>query len=128
MTSEQYRETRASLQRDMEAVEQRLAKQSGLVAQELAQRKVTVEQVAKQLSTDAALVEFVKIRDFDFMKGQQKPSSRYLAFVLTAPENVMLVDLGEADALDRQANRTLEDLGPAVGVAVETGWRASSGK
>ena len=116
MTSEQYRETLASLQRDMEAVEQRLAKQSGLVAQELAQRKVTVEQVAKQLPTDAVLVEFVKIRDYDFTKGKEKSSSRYLAFVLTAAGNVTLVDLGEADAVDRQADRTLE----AIKVAMMT--------
>ena len=114
MTSEQYRETLASLQRDMEAVEQRLARESGLVAQELAQRKVTVEQVAEQLPTDAALVEFVKIRDIDFMKSQRKSSSRYLAFVLTAAGNVTLVDLGEADAVDRQANRTLENIKVAL--------------
>jgi CHAT domain-containing protein len=116
LTSEQYRETLASLQRDMDAVEQRLAKLSGLVAQERAQRKVTVEQVAKQLPMDGALVEFVKIRDFDFTKGQWNSSSRYLAFVLTAAGNVTLVDLGEADAVDHQADRTLE----AIKVALMT--------
>jgi CHAT domain-containing protein len=114
MNSEQYRETLASLKRDMEAAEQRLAKQSGLVAQELAQRKVTVEQVAKQLPMDARLVEFVKIRDFDFAKGKWKPSSRYLAFVLTAAGNVTLVDLGDVEALDRQVDRTLEDIKVAL--------------
>jgi CHAT domain-containing protein len=114
MNADEYKATLASLQQQTEESERRVSTDSALVAKELQQRTLTIEQVSKQLPKNAALAEFVKIHDFDFTKGRWKPSSRYLAFVLTAAGNVTLVDLGEANALERQADRTLEDIKVAM--------------
>ena len=110
MSADLYSDKLNSLQQEIEAIERRLASESALVAKELKQRTITVEQVAKQLPKNAALAEFVKIRDCDFAKGRLTSSSRYLAFVLTGAGDVTLVDLGDAEALERQAARTLEDI------------------
>lgn len=64
--------------------------------------------VAKALPEDAALVEFVRFSSFDFKaipaqgQPQWKPA-RYLAFVMLSgrPDNISLIDLGQADAIDR---------------------------
>jgi CHAT domain-containing protein len=115
MTPEQYKEKIASLQQQIEQSEQRLAKESALVAKELQQRKTTVAAISKTLPKNGVLVEFVKVRDFDFAAGKWKPSSRYLAFVLTGDGNVMLVDLGDADALEALAQRALTDIKTSLG-------------
>jgi hypothetical protein len=73
LSADQYRDKLASLQRQIEQSEQRLATESALVAKELQQRNVTVDMIAKHLPKNAALVEFVKIRDRDFAKGIWKP-------------------------------------------------------
>ena len=114
MNPDIYKEKINSLQKEIEAIAQRLAGESALVAKELQQRTITIELVSKQLPKNAALAEFVKIFDFDFTKGRWKPSSRYLAFILTTAGNVTLVDLGEAEALEHQADRTLEDIKVAM--------------
>ena len=110
MTTDAYKDKLASLQRQIEETEKRLAGESALVAKELKQRTITVEAVAKDLPKNAALVEFVKIRDFDFPRGKWAPSWRYLAFVLTGAGDVTLVDLGEANALENQVQRVLQDI------------------
>ncbi|MEK7841288.1 MAG: tetratricopeptide repeat protein, partial [Deltaproteobacteria bacterium] len=110
VSTEVYREMLVSLQQEIEAVEKRLASESALVAKELQQRTVTIEGVSKALPKNTALVEFVKIRDFDFTKRKLMPSSRYLAFVLTASGEVTLVDLGEAAALESTARSVLADI------------------
>ena len=110
LSAEQFRGKLALLQRKIEQSEQRLATESALVAKERQQRSVTINAVAKQLTTNAALVEFVKIRDHDFAKGTWEPAWRYLAFVLTANGDVALVDLGDADVLEAQAQRALTDI------------------
>ena len=53
------------------------------------------------------LAEFAKIHDYDFPKGQWKPTYRYLAFVLNKKGNVTLVDLGEAETLESQVAQAL---------------------
>jgi CHAT domain-containing protein len=110
LSAEQYRDKLALLQREIEQAEHHLAKESGLVAKELQQRTITLDKVAKQLPKDSALVEFAKIRDFDFVKGQFESTQRYVAFVLTTAGEVTLVDLGEADALEGLILRALEDI------------------
>ena len=110
MSADIYKEKLNTLQQEIEATERRLAGQSALVAKELQQRTVTVERVSKQLPKNAALAEFVKIRDVDFANREGKSSWRYLAFVLTSTGDVTLVDLGEADALEVLAARVSEDL------------------
>jgi CHAT domain-containing protein len=110
MSLEFYRERVASLQQQIEETERRLAGESALVAEELKQRTVTVEAAAKALPKNAALAEFVTIWDFDFAKGNPTGTTRYLAFVLTADEQVTLMDLGEATTLEQQIGQALEDL------------------
>jgi CHAT domain-containing protein len=63
--------------------------------------------IALHLPTEAALVEFVRFDVFDFKavpaRGEARwKRARYLAFVLPAgePDNVQMVDLGEAKAID----------------------------
>ncbi|TAL11040.1 MAG: CHAT domain-containing protein, partial [Nitrospirae bacterium] len=106
MSSEQYRERLAALQQQIEQSEQRLAGESAFVAKELEQRKITVETVARALPKNAALVEFVKIRNF-FAKDT---SWRYLAFVLSASGDMSLHDLGDATQLEGQVQRALRDI------------------
>ena len=64
--------------------------------------------VSLQLPEGSILLEFVQFRDFNFKaivtngdKGVK--SSRYLAFILPAgqPDNVQMIDLGEAENIDR---------------------------
>jgi CHAT domain-containing protein/tetratricopeptide (TPR) repeat protein len=110
MTRDAYTDKLASLQQRVEEAEKRLAGESALAAKELRSRTITVEIAAKALPKDSALVEFVKIPDYDFAKGTFLPSSRYLAFVLTAAGDVTRVDLGEAGVLEAKARKALEDI------------------
>jgi CHAT domain-containing protein len=71
--------------------------------------------VALHLPEQTALVEFVRFEVFDFRAVAEKVSedqwtapqrwkpARYVAFVLPAgePDNVQMIDLGEAEAIDR---------------------------
>ena len=115
MNAEEYKSKLASLQQQIEEIEKRLAGESALVAKELKQRTITVEAAMKTLSKDAALVEFVKISDSDFAKGQLPLTERYLAFVLTAAGDITLVDLGDASALEALAQRALTDIKTSLG-------------
>jgi len=110
MTMDAYKYKLASLQQQIEEAEKRLAGESALVAKELKSRTITVEAAAKTLPKNSALVEFVKIPDYDFAKGTFLPSHRYLAFVLTAAGDVTRVDLGEAGVLEAKARQALEDI------------------
>lgn len=110
MLAQVYTEKLASLQQQIEKAEKHLAKDSTLVATEFGQRAVTVEAVAGHLPPHTALVEFVKIQDFDFSGGRWLPSFRYLAFILTAENDVKLVDLGEAEALEKSVRHALGNI------------------
>src|SRR5207237_827608 len=64
--------------------------------------------VALGLPEGVALVEFVRVDVFDFhavpASGERQwQPARYLTFVLRAgePDNVQLIDLGEAETIDR---------------------------
>lgn len=111
---ETYRQQLATLQTEIQTIEQTLARESAIVAKDLKQRAITVEAVARRLPEKSVLVEFTKIHDFDFTKGQWKPTYRYLAFVLTKAGTVTLVDLGVASSLETQAQRVLEDVRDSV--------------
>jgi len=114
MSPEEYQKTLTVLEQQIEVVEKRLADASALVAKELKQRTVTVEAAAKALPKGSALVEFVRIRDYDFVQQKVKPSSRYLAFVLTTDGEVTMVDLGDAETLERQARLVLEHIQTSI--------------
>jgi CHAT domain-containing protein len=96
-----YRKKIEALSGEIEQEERALGKQSPVIAEELAQRDVTAAAVAKQLPKDAVLVEYVRIRDWDDQGLRWAKTSRYLAFVLTPENEVTLVDLGEADGIDK---------------------------
>ena len=110
-STEEHRAKLALIQQQIEEVEKRLADESALVARELKQRQATVEAVAKQLPAGSELIEFVKIRDFDFAAAKWAASERYLAFVLKPSTEVTLIDLGNAGALEQGARRALGDIG-----------------
>ena len=77
------------------------------------------QSIASRLPADAALIEFIRFRKFDFLRNpHQKVTktwdrtlrrydegdrARYLAFVLRAgePNHVRMLDLGAADSIDR---------------------------
>ncbi len=110
MSAEGYRKRLSLLHEQIKEIEQGLASESALVAQELQLRDITVKSIARGLPPNSALVEFVKIRDCDFVKVKCGPALRYLVFILTASGNVALVDLGEAGALEAKAQRVLTDI------------------
>jgi CHAT domain-containing protein/tetratricopeptide (TPR) repeat protein len=71
-------------------------------------RSIDRHVVAMALPTDATLVEFVRFDVLDFKavpaRGEKRwKPARYLAFVMHAgePENIDMIDLGEAEPIDR---------------------------
>jgi CHAT domain-containing protein len=110
MTPAEYQEKLVSLQQQIEQSEQRLAKESALVAKDVQQRTATVAAIWARLPKTSALVEFVKIQDFDFDKSKWAGFSRYLAFILSASGDVSLIDLGDATVLEGQVRRALQSI------------------
>ncbi len=102
-----YRKQIEALQESIAGEEQYLSGRSGVVAQELAQRQVTVEMLAGRLPRDSTLVEYVLIRDWDEKRLLWTPTSRYLAFVLTGDGRISLVDLGDAADIDAKVTAAL---------------------
>jgi CHAT domain-containing protein len=71
-------------------------------------RSADCHTLAHALPAGAALVEFVRFREFDFaavpaLGEPQWKATRYVAFVLPAgaPDNVCMINLGEADPIDQ---------------------------
>lgn len=107
-----YRQHLDALRAEITTEERGLAQRSAIIGEELAQRDVTAAAVAQQLPKDAVLIEYVLIRDWDDQGLRWLPTSRYLAFVLTAENEVTLVDLGESGAIDkalRTASGAIQD-------------------
>jgi tetratricopeptide (TPR) repeat protein len=117
---EAYRKRFDALQEDIGQLETALAAKSGLAAAEIAQRKATADTLAARLAQDAALVEFVRIRDQDWAKGKWSDAERYLAFVLHPDRRVELLDLGEAKSLDEKANALLKTFARIPANAAQT--------
>ena len=105
-----YRDALAALTQRIEAGEQRLAGEHALAARALQSKAITVERATSALPDGSALVEFVKIREFDFAAGTWKASWRYLAFALRKSGEVVLADLGDAGKLEERVRRVLEDV------------------
>lgn len=91
-----------------EKLETELARNIPEMTVEQSLRLVDRQMLANSLTMGAVLIEFVRIPLFDFasvpalLTSRWKPA-RYIAFVLVAgkPETVELVDLGEAEGIDR---------------------------
>ena len=109
-----YRKAEEELRTAITQEEEFLALRSGRVAQELLQRKVTVDLVAECLPADSALIEFIRIHDPEEGSRTFLSTVRYLGFVLTPDGHVTLVDLGEAVQIDVEigvALAVMEDAG-----------------
>lgn len=87
--------------------EQILTQHSGIVAQTLFQQQVTAQIVAARLPQDSALIEFVRLKDWNGEKNAWLCTERYLAFVLTPDNRVTLADLGEATQIESMITTTL---------------------
>ncbi|RAQ39333.1 hypothetical protein B9S53_22345 [Arthrospira sp. O9.13F] len=99
----EHRKRLSKLQQESENLEKQLAKE--IPELQLSQQEVNRNLVAAQLPEGSALVEFVRFKRHDFgaSKEKQWQEDRYIAFVVMAhqPEQVRLVDLGEAEPLDK---------------------------
>jgi CHAT domain-containing protein/tetratricopeptide (TPR) repeat protein len=79
-------------------------------------QKVSCNELVSALPREAALIEFVRFIDFDFVATDQKKAvrpERYLAFVLfaTAHPIVHMIDLGEAEQIDTLVGKVLSSFG-----------------
>ncbi len=110
MDADQYRSRIALIKEQIDEIDRRLSDESALEAGELRQQEATVQAVAKALPPGSALIEFVKMRDFDFRTSTWANSWSYLAFVLSPSGGVRLVDLGDGDALEQRARQALNDI------------------
>ena len=93
--------------RESESLETELA--SSIPEMDLERRLSAADRraVSEALPERSALVEFVRVEEFDFDAVQARGDrlwkpARYLAFILAAgdPEEVRMVDLGDADRID----------------------------
>jgi CHAT domain-containing protein/lipopolysaccharide biosynthesis regulator YciM len=91
-----YRSTVDDLRAAITREEEWLAQRTKVVAQELVQRRVTVQLLADHLPPKSALIEFVSIPDYDAKTKKWTDTYHYLAFVLTPDARVTLVDVGES--------------------------------
>ena len=101
--SKAYRERIAELTGKKEILEGQLSRLSQSFAQRRKTTGATTADVAAVLPSGTVLIEFARIRDVNFKKGIWA-SFRYLAFVLRPgkADDVSLIDLGEADGIDRK--------------------------
>lgn len=111
MSGEDYQKRIVEFQGYIAKQEGQLAARSTLVAEEYKQRKITSKEVAQTLGQDAVLVEYAKIRDFDWDLGKWSDSWRYLAFILKGDGSVKLVDLGDAEQLEQSVRAALKPIG-----------------
>ncbi len=94
---------RRELQNAKTQIEEALAEWNGLVAQKIRERDMTLTDVARSLSPQSALLDFIQYQRYDFAaKTNQWKETRYAAY-LTFPvandsTNIVVerVDLGEA--------------------------------
>ena len=122
---EDYLKIIAYLKEQVRKAEKRLAKASPLANIEFKQRRATAKAVAEKLPANGALVEYVKINDYDF-DNSRLGEKRYIAFVLKQNGEVKLLDLGLADSLDRQVILTLGHIKGSRADALQAGAATAS--
>jgi CHAT domain-containing protein len=103
-----YDQTLSAWQQEQQQHETALARQIPEMNLDQQLRQADRRAIALALPAGVALVEFVRFVVFDFhaVPARDEPRwlpARYLAFVLPAgqPEQVQMIDLGEADPIDR---------------------------
>jgi len=100
-----YRKRIDDLKGQKEKLEAKLSRLSQAFALNRKIAKADCEKLSKALPPNSVLVEFARVKMFDFKaknKGKWKPA-HYLAFVLHAGngENVGMIDLGDANEIDQ---------------------------
>jgi CHAT domain-containing protein/tetratricopeptide (TPR) repeat protein len=110
--SEVYKNRITELTAQKEALEGQLSRLSQTFAQQRKTRIATSSIIASTLPKGAVLVEMARIWDYNFKTGKWG-ASRYLAFVLSTGkgEEVSLVDLGNADNIDKKVAQLKKSLG-----------------
>jgi CHAT domain-containing protein/tetratricopeptide (TPR) repeat protein len=99
-----------TLDETVAALERKLAGLSAAVAGQLEQRNFDHAVVASRLPTDGLLVEWVRIADVDWPAGRWSGRHRYLAFLLRANGDIRLIDVADADEIDRAIQSSLRRL------------------
>jgi CHAT domain-containing protein/tetratricopeptide (TPR) repeat protein len=104
----EHEATLEAWQAQRERLEAELAQAIPEVGIEERLRKADLDAVARALPSGGLLVEFIRFEQLDFravpVRGETRwKPPRYMAFILAAgePEAVRMVDLGEADPIDR---------------------------
>jgi CHAT domain-containing protein/tetratricopeptide (TPR) repeat protein len=101
-----YMKSISSLKAQLKKIEKHLSEKSSLAKTEFQKRDINTKAVAEKIPDNSALVEFIKINDFDF-DNSRLGEKRYIAFVLKRNGNISLVDLGLTDSLENQVKETL---------------------
>jgi CHAT domain-containing protein/tetratricopeptide (TPR) repeat protein len=90
-----------TLREEIEVLERELKKKIPRESPLLQQTGVTLPDVAKHIPDRTALLEFVKIRDYDFSPGKKTWGlTRYIVFIVKQSGSISMVDLGNAAAID----------------------------
>jgi CHAT domain-containing protein len=100
---ETYQKRITELTGKKETFEGQLSRLSQSFAQKQKTTTATTSEIAAALPPKTALIEFARIRDWNFNE-EKWTSHRYLAFVLQAGKGdaISLIDLGEADLIDQK--------------------------
>lgn len=101
----------SKIQEEIAKLEGALKKASITAARALSRSTVNTAAVADALPDKSALLEFVKIQDFDF-ENIQDPLGviRYLVYILKPGGYIELVDLGKAFIIDQTASRVIHSI------------------
>jgi CHAT domain-containing protein len=110
--SQAYQKRIIDLTARKDILEGQLSRLSQIFAQQKKTRIATTSVVASALPKGAVLIEMARVQDFDF-KTRKWGAFRYLAFILLPNKgsDVSLVDLGDAEIIDKQAGELKKSLG-----------------
>jgi CHAT domain-containing protein/Tfp pilus assembly protein PilF len=97
-----YRERLATLDDEIGRLEATLVTENSVVANTVKSQRATLAEVRQHLLPEEVLVEFVKFDDW-----ADWGASRYVAFVVPPTQDIQLVDVGDAESLDRLVKETL---------------------
>jgi CHAT domain-containing protein/Flp pilus assembly protein TadD len=123
-TSNNKQEVDALLQRQS-ALETQLASRSDAFRRQ--SKSMTLDQVRRQIPSNAALVEWFRYKPFDPRKlGVQWGAERYVAYVLRPTGDPTVVDLGDAKSIDDRAHAFLAAIGNAANLDVKARAKALS--
>ncbi|MFH1242927.1 MAG: CHAT domain-containing tetratricopeptide repeat protein [Pseudomonadota bacterium] len=120
----------ADLEGQKSRLEARLSQLSQAFASQRKIAKADSEAVAKVLPKNTALVEFARVDMFNFkakVKEKRWLPAHYLAFVLHPGkgERIGMIDLGDADDIDRAVSLLKKEVGDAKDNKGEKGSKAS---